>query len=127
MNEQREIQTTLYKMSLEANKEELDGLDSIKRGHAEANLKAKARVAARKIIKENNKITALREELTPEGITWKYNGNLISGYYDNKLLFEIKRGVVVFNLYENKKYKGCSTNSEKLKDRAMKLFNENKK
>ena len=126
MSNQREIQNILYKMMLESSKKELDSLKPMERENAKANMKSRARVSARKMIdednKEYNKKLAQREEKTPEGVVWKQKNACIDGYYNDKLLFEIKRGPLVFSLYENKQYIGCSTQIKNLKERALKMF-----
>lgn len=66
-------------------------------------------------------------------ITWKSlnNGFKLRGYVDEKLTFEINRGITLFSLYikdENLKkekklpsYLGCSTNLQKLKAKSDKF------
>ncbi len=66
-------------------------------------------------------------------IKWKSInlGQKLEGYFENKLIFEIKKGMTVFNLYikdktilskKTKSYQGCSTDIQKLKERSEKLL-----
>ena len=67
-------------------------------------------------------------------IKWKSinNGNKLQGYFDDKFVFEISRGLNLFSLYikdkkimQEKKlpsYIGCSVNLQKLKQKSEKII-----
>ena len=101
---------------------------------------------AKKIKKEKFDLTITLME-SGKKIKWKSqnNGSILKGFHDNKLIFEIKRGLNLFNLYlkqeitikekiiengatilKDKKMKpsyiGCSMNLEKLKRKSEKLI-----
>ena len=68
-----------------------------------------------------------------KNIQWKLlNNNHIQGFVKEQLVFEIKKGLTIFNLYikndtllnekAKKGYYSCSTNIEKLKERSEKFL-----
>lgn len=84
--------------------------------------------------KENNQKSITNYLESGKKIKWKSlnGGNKIIGYYKNKIVFEIARGLSVFNLYikdakilsdkKMKSYYGCSVDIQKLKDKSEKLI-----
>lgn len=84
--------------------------------------------------KEQNKVKTIEDVLKKgKKIRWEIvNSGLLKGFVRNKLIFEIKRGMTIYNLYikdnsfllENCKigYKSCSYNLENIKSKAEKLI-----
>lgn len=84
--------------------------------------------------KEQKKVKTIEDALKKgKKIRWEIaNNGLLKGFVRNKLIFEIKRGMTIYNLYikdssfllENCKtgYKSCSYNLENIKSKAEKLL-----
>jgi transposase len=106
---------------------------------AQEQVKRKLRENLKKKEEEGKKngVTKFLESATVKNskIKWKSisGGHKLQGYVDNKLIFEINRGMMLFSLYvkdkklmEKKKlstsYIGCSTSILKLKHKSDKLI-----
>lgn len=84
--------------------------------------------------KENQQKAVTNYLESGKKIKWKSlnGGNRIVGYYKNKVICEITRGLSLFNLYikdakilsekKMKSYYGCSMDIQKLKDKSEKLI-----
>ena len=84
--------------------------------------------------KEHKKIKTIEDALKKgKKIRWEIvNNSLLKGFVRNRLVFEIKRGMTIYNLYikdssflaENCKtgYKSCSYNLENIKGKDEKLI-----
>lgn len=84
--------------------------------------------------KEQKKVKTIEDALKKgKKIRWEIvNNDLLKGFVRNKLIFEIKKGMTIYNLYikdnsflvENCKtgYKSCSYNLENIKGKAEKLI-----
>lgn len=102
----------------------LEGQEKIRR-------KLKSNIEKKKLAKENE-FKAFIE--SGNKIKWKSidNGHKLQGYVNDKMIFEIKRGLTLFSLYiKDKKlinekkiisYQGCSTNLHKLKQKSEKFI-----
>lgn len=83
---------------------------------------------------EQKKIQTIEDTLRKGGkIRWEIvNNGILKGFVKNKLVFEIKRGMTIYNLYIKDKsflqegsktgYTSCSSNLENIKGKAEKLL-----
>jgi hypothetical protein len=83
---------------------------------------------------EQKKIKTIEDALKKGGkIRWEIvNNGTLKGFVKNKLVFEIKRGMTIYNLYTKDKsflqegskigYTSCSSNLENIKGKAEKLL-----
>lgn len=83
---------------------------------------------------EQKKIQTIEDALRKGGkIRWEIvNNGTLKGFVKNKLVFEIKRGMTIYNLYIKDKsflqegskngYTSCSSNLENIKGKAEKLL-----
>jgi hypothetical protein len=84
--------------------------------------------------KEQKKIKTIEDALKKgKKIRWEIvHNDLLKGFVKNKLVFEIKRGMTIYNLYVKDKsllkedsktgYTSCSYNLEKIKEKAERLI-----
>lgn len=147
--EEAESALNIIKLSEKDNKKEIE--DKAEEARARALMEEKQEIEKAKILEAQNLVRRrIREniqkkeeqELMSKAINFLESGNKIkwktnnsgklSGYVNEKLVFEIVRGLTVFNLYvkdkklmEDKKIKksyiGCSTQLQILKSKSEKL------
>jgi len=119
--EEAEIESFNLKMKAEAERVKL----------AQEQIKRKLRENLKKKELEDIKKNTLKYLESGSKIKWKAigAGDTLEGYYKNKLVFEIKKGLAVFNLYIKDKeiikeqkirssYMSCSMNLYKLKNKS---------
>lgn len=87
-----------------------------------------------KLAEETKKIKSIQDALKKgDKIRWEIiNNSYLKGFVKNKLVFEIKKGMTIYNLYvkdisflkENSKkgYISCSSNIQKIKEKSEKLI-----
>ena len=123
---------------LEAKAKLLQEAEKMRIAIAQEQVKRKLRENLKKKEEEKKKktVTKFLESATIQDskIKWKSinNGYKIQGYVENKLMFEIVRGLTLFSLYvkDNKlktekklpSYIGCSTSLTKLKHKSDKII-----
>lgn len=98
---------------------------------AQEQVKRKLRENLKKKEQEEAKKKTFKYLESGGDVKWKVNGSgdIIQGFYKDKLIFEIKKGMTVFNLYVKDKtiikeqklrspYMSCSMDLHKLKDKS---------
>jgi len=119
--EEAEIEKFNLKMKAEAERVKL----------AQEQIKRKLRENLKKKEIEDTKKKTIKYLESGGSVKWKSNasGDRIQGFYKDKLIFEIKKGMTVFNLYVKDKtiikeqklrssYMACSMTLHKLKDKS---------
>jgi hypothetical protein len=118
--EERKFENKLIKNALRAHKNELYEIYRVHGYKEMLKLENQIRAAVRKksgaIFKRKKSIENKPVEMG--GIYWENDNGIYKGSVDKKVLFEIKKGMTIYNLYHNKKYISCGTEMEKLMKRA---------
>lgn len=104
---------------------------------AQEQIRRKLRENLKKKEQEDAKKKTIKYLESGGSVKWKANGagDVIQGFYKDKLIFEIKKGMTVFNLYVKDKtiikeqklrssYMACSMNLYKLKDKSEELISK---
>ena len=129
-NEEREFERKLIQKTLKGQENELNEIQK-KLGPkdrliAENEIKSKIRRKSNKLYLEHlEKKSKAKKNIDKYGVSWLNEGDNYKGYIEDELIFEIKCGASIYNLYlkngKRMKYKGCATELDRVMKKAGKL------
>ena len=120
-SEERKFENDLIKKTLRAHKDELNEVYRL-HGYKEMlklenSIRAAVRKKSGKLFQKLKILNNKPEEVG--GISWINENGIYKGHSEDGVIFEIKKGMTIYNLYQNKKYIGCATEREKLMKKGI--------